>query len=42
MVRRGNVVILLVSMYQDGLNPDIDAISLVTILDSRLKDALAH
>jgi hypothetical protein len=42
MVRRGSVVILLISMYQDGTTPDIDAISLVTILDGRLKDALPH
>jgi hypothetical protein len=42
MVRRGSVVILLITMYQDGVTPDIDAISLATILDGRLKDALPH
>ena len=42
MVRRGNVVVLLITMYQDGVTPDIDAISLATILDGRLKDALTQ
>jgi hypothetical protein len=42
MVRRSNVVILVITMYQDGVTPDIDVISLASILDGRLKDALAH
>ena len=42
MVRRGSVVIILITMYQDGAKPDIDAISLATILDGRLKDSLSN
>lgn len=42
MVRRGSVVILMITMYQDGVMPNIDAISLATILDGRLKEVSPH
>jgi len=40
MVRRGNVVAILLTMYQDGSKPPADLITLAGTLDGRLKTAL--
>jgi hypothetical protein len=40
MVRRGNVVAILLTMYQDGFKPPADLLKLAGTLDDRLKTAL--
>ncbi len=39
MVRRGSVVALVLTLYQDGAQPQVDVVTLATTLDGRLKDA---
>ena len=39
MVRRGSVVALVLTLYQDGGKPQVEVVSLATTLDGRLKDA---
>jgi hypothetical protein len=40
LARRGDVVMLLLSMYQDGIKPSADILTISALLDKRLKDAL--
>jgi len=42
LARRGEVVMLLLTMYQDGVKPTADILTISSLLDQRLKDALSH
>lgn len=42
LARRKGVVILVLSMYQDGTQPPTQAIALATVLDNRLQEALSR
>ena len=42
LARRGEVVMLLLTMYQDGVKPTADILTISALLDQRLKATLSH